>query len=182
MQVERATSADLPAIEVLLAANGLPLDGVAAAFETGVVARDAGVVVGAAALELFDGAALLRSVVVDDGYRGAGIGRRLVAHAERVARACGADEAYLLTETAADYFRASGTSRSTRGSTRGGPALGRVHDGLRDDRHRDDAPAPVTLRSLERSLATTVCLRRQRDWWVDRSVIATASLWMKLAT
>ena len=104
MLIERATASDVPAVEALLAAAGLPLEGAAAALSTGVVARDAGVVVGAAAVEVFGEAGMLRSVVVDGSQRGTGLGRALVSAAERLARELGIRELYLLTETAADWF------------------------------------------------------------------------------
>lgn len=104
MDIARATSADYPAIAGLLTDAGLPLDGAAAAFETGVVARDGDRLVGAAAVELYGDAALLRSVVVVPDRRGGGHGRALVAAAEGLAAHAGARETYLLTETAADWF------------------------------------------------------------------------------
>ena len=104
MPIDRATPADEPAIEDLLAAAGLPVQGAAAAFEHGVVARADGRVIGAAAIELFGESALLRSLVVDTGHRNEGLGRRLVADAEAVARSAGVRELYLLTDTAAAWF------------------------------------------------------------------------------
>ena len=114
MQVARATSVDLPAIESLLTASGLPLDGVAEAFETGIVAREGDAVIGAAAVEIHADGALLRSVVVADTFRGSGIGRRLVLDAEALARDRGATDVYLLTETAGDYFPRLGYARLER--------------------------------------------------------------------
>lgn len=102
--VERAVPADLPQIEALLATAGLPLDGAGRAFETGVVAREGVAVVGAAAVERYGSAGLLRSVVVAAHRRDAGIGRRLVAAAETLARDLGVRDLYLLTETAIDWF------------------------------------------------------------------------------
>jgi amino-acid N-acetyltransferase len=104
MGVERAVPSDVPAVEALLAAAGLPLEGVAEAFETGVVARDGTEIVGAAAVEPYGQAGLLRSVVVAQAWRGTGVGRELVAAAEALARDEGIEELYLLTETAADWF------------------------------------------------------------------------------
>ena len=102
--IERATAGDLPAVEALLGSAGLPLDGVAAAFGSGVVVRDAGRIVGCAAVELFGDAALVRSVAVDPDARGRGLGSALVAAVEGLARDAGAREAYLLTETAEAWF------------------------------------------------------------------------------
>ncbi len=103
MLVDRATEADVPAIEALLTDADLPLDGAATAFATGVVARAEGRIVGAAALEPYGEAGLLRSVVVAADQRGSGVGREVVATAEALARDLGMRELYLLTETAVDW-------------------------------------------------------------------------------
>ena len=105
MRIERAVAADVPAVETLLAMAGLPLEGAAQAIAAGgVVVRDGQAVVGAAAVERFGAAGLLRSVVIAPERRGAGLGRQLVEAAERLARADGIGELYLLTETAIDWF------------------------------------------------------------------------------
>ncbi len=109
MRIERASASDIPAIEALLAAAGLPLDGAAQAFGLGVVARSvapgsAASVVAAAAVERYGASGLLRSVVVAPEVRGTGLGREIVAAAERLARDEGMGELYLLTETAVDWF------------------------------------------------------------------------------
>ncbi len=104
MDVGRAGVEDVPAIEALLEAAALPLDGAANAFSTGVVAREDGRIVAAAALEPYGDAALLRSVVVAEDQRGTGVGRRMVEAAESLARDLGVRELYLLTETAVDWF------------------------------------------------------------------------------
>jgi amino-acid N-acetyltransferase len=104
MHVERATPADVPAVEALLASAGLPLEGAREALDLGVVGRDGDRVVAAAAVERFGAAGLLRSVVVEPAVRGTGLGRQIVAAAEAVARDAGIVELYLLTETAIDWF------------------------------------------------------------------------------
>ena len=102
--IERATAGDLPAVEALLGSAGLPLDGVGAAFGSGVVAREDGRIVGCAAFELHGDAALIRSVAVHPDARGHGLGSALVAAVEGLARDAGARDAYLLTETAEAWF------------------------------------------------------------------------------
>ncbi len=104
MHLERSTELDWPAIEELLVAGGLPLDGAREAFATGLVGRDAGRLVAAAAIEPHGASGLLRSVVVDDARRGEGLGRTIVAASEARARELGIGELYLLTETAAAWF------------------------------------------------------------------------------
>jgi amino-acid N-acetyltransferase len=114
MRIERARPSDLPAVEALLSATGLPLAGAAEAFETGVVARDGEAVVGAAGVERYGPAGLLRSVVVAPDRRGAGLGRELVAAAEDLARREGIRDLYLLTETAIDWFPRLGYTAVSR--------------------------------------------------------------------
>jgi amino-acid N-acetyltransferase len=104
MRIERAIPSDAAAVEGLLAAAGLPLEGAAEALSRGVVARDGDALVAAAAVERYGPAGLLRSVVVAGDRRGTGLGRAIVAAAEDLARAEGIRELYLLTETAIDWF------------------------------------------------------------------------------
>ena len=104
MRTGRATPSDVPAVERLLAASGLPLEGAAEALSLGVVARDGDEIVAAAAIERYGDSGLLRSVVVEPGRRGTGLGRDIVAAAEQLARDDGIRELYLLTETAIDWF------------------------------------------------------------------------------
>jgi amino-acid N-acetyltransferase len=99
-----ATRADLPALHALLRASALPLDGVDAHLETTLAARKGERVVGCAAIEPYDGSALLRSVAVAPDHRGSGLGARLTHAALDVARARGARTVYLLTTTAEQYF------------------------------------------------------------------------------
>jgi amino-acid N-acetyltransferase len=104
MLVERARTDDVPAIEALLASADLPLEGAAAAFASGVVVREDGRIVGAASIEPYGRAGLLRSVVVAPDRRGTGVGRTVVAAAETLARELDMTELYLLTETAEAWF------------------------------------------------------------------------------
>ena len=75
--ITEARSGDLPAVLALLDAAGLPLEGVAEHFGQFLVARGSDRVVGAAGLELYGGAALLRSIVVHPEWRGRQLGQRL---------------------------------------------------------------------------------------------------------
>jgi N-acetylglutamate synthase-like GNAT family acetyltransferase len=102
--LRRAEVPDMGSIRDLLASVNLPLDGVDEAFTNGVVAVVDGAIVGAAAVEPYGTNGLLRSVAVDPGCRGAGIGSALVAAAEAVAAGLGVGDLYLLTETAAGWF------------------------------------------------------------------------------
>ena len=105
MGLERAAAPDVSAVEALLSAAGLPLAGAADALAAkGLVAREGSTAVGAAAIEQFGEAGLLRSVVVAPQHQGAGLGQALVAAAEQLARDAGVRDLYLVTETAAGWF------------------------------------------------------------------------------
>jgi amino-acid N-acetyltransferase len=108
MLIERAVPSDVARVERLLSAAGLPVEGAAEAFVTGVVARDGDEIVAAAAVERYGDAGLLRSVVVEADRRGSRLGHEIVAAAEALARDEGIRVLYLLTETAVDWFPALG--------------------------------------------------------------------------
>lgn len=114
ISIAPAEPADRPAIESLLEANGLPLDGLDLALPTALVAREGTSLAGCAAFEPYGSAGLLRSVCVASNLRGTGVGRALVAAAEDEARSLGISELFLLTETAADWFPRLGYERTTR--------------------------------------------------------------------
>lgn len=104
MMIRPAADADVPAITALLREAGLPVDGVAGHLDGFVVAEPAGEVVATGGLELHGGDALLRSVAVDDAYRGKGAGAAICDRLEAFARERGVRDIYLLTTTAKAYF------------------------------------------------------------------------------
>ena len=103
IEILEGTAADLPAVEALLSQAGLPLDGLRQS-ETLTVARLAGRIVGAAALETYKNGVLLRSVVVAEELRNSGVGQRLTSAALAAASQAGHRTAYLLTTTAGGFF------------------------------------------------------------------------------
>jgi len=114
MKIRKATNRDLDAVEGLLSANDLPLDGVKENLSGFIVAEEGGRVIGAVGLERFGSVALLRSAVVSEGRRGEGVGRRLVEHLLDYAESDGIEELVLLTNTAENYFPRFGFTRTTR--------------------------------------------------------------------
>jgi amino-acid N-acetyltransferase len=112
--VRRAQTEDRPAVEALLATARLPTDGVAEHFDSFFVVDNAGRIVGAAGFELYREHALVRSVVVAEDSRGAGVGSMLTQRALREAYARGARAIYLLTTTAEEFFAGLGFERTTR--------------------------------------------------------------------
>lgn len=113
-RVRPATPDDLPAVEQLLTASGLPLDGVRDALTGFVVAEDGDDVVGVAGLEVCCDNALLRSVAVSPAWRSRGLGRALVTRVISDAEARGIHALYLLTTTAERYFPSFGFRQVSR--------------------------------------------------------------------
>jgi amino-acid N-acetyltransferase len=114
MKIRKAINRDLAAVEGLLSANDLPLDGVKENLSCFIVAEENGRVIGAVGLEKFGSIALLRSAVVSHEHRGSGVGRRLVERILEYAEENGIEELFLLTTTAEDYFPRFGFTRTTR--------------------------------------------------------------------
>lgn len=100
--IREATGSDRLAIFTLLRVAALPLDGVDDA--QFFVAERSRAVVACAALEVRGTAALLRSVAVDEAWRGRGIGDAIVHVALDLAVARQLNPVVLLTTTAADWF------------------------------------------------------------------------------
>lgn len=113
--IARARPDDLDAVLRLLAANGLPKDGLARHLSTAVVVRAGAAIVGSAALESYADGALLRSVAVAPAWHGRGLGHRLVEEAVALAGTLGTPAVYLLTTTAEDFFPKFQFERITRG-------------------------------------------------------------------
>jgi len=111
-----ASTADLPAVEALLSAAGLPLTGVAEAIDRFVVAEDRDDLVGVAGLEVHGPDGVLRSVAVSPAQQGRGLGARLTERVVASARAAGLRRLYLLTTTAESYFPRHGFRRIERES------------------------------------------------------------------
>ena len=106
LTLEPATADDRRYVESLLERNGLPtadLDPERDALSIYVCLRGAERV-GAGGVETYGNVGLLRSVVVEQEVRGAGIGRVLCERLVERASAAGVERLYLLTTTAADFF------------------------------------------------------------------------------
>ena len=112
--IDRCRPEDQPAVFRLLSDSGLPTAGLVDHLENAVVARFDGRVVACAALEIYADGALLRSVAVDEGHRGSGLGQEIVRTALNLARDRGTTSVYLLTTTADGFFLRFGFCRITR--------------------------------------------------------------------
>jgi amino-acid N-acetyltransferase len=140
-RVRPAVPSDLAAVERLLTANGLPLDGVREALPAFVVAEAGADVVGVAGLEVCCDNALLRSVAVSPAWRSHGLGRALVTRIISDAEARGIHALYLLTTTAERYFPSFGFREISRDA---------VPADVRDTAEfRDACPASATVMRRE---------------------------------
>jgi UDP-N-acetylmuramate: L-alanyl-gamma-D-glutamyl-meso-diaminopimelate ligase len=97
---------DMPAVRMLLAVTGLEEPARDDQRGSFFVLRNEAGTVGCVALEVFDDDAILRALVVDPSFRGAGYGWMLADMAVSQARWRGVRRIYLLTETAGDFFAA----------------------------------------------------------------------------
>jgi len=99
-----ARSGDIPEIERLLAAEWLPPMAIQEFLESFWVLENEGRVAGAAGIEIYGEAAVLRSVVVAPELRGTGEGDRLVRTGLDYALDHSARRVYLFTMHAAPFF------------------------------------------------------------------------------
>ena len=110
--IARAKPSDLPTVFELLDECNLPKEGLTQA--TILVARRRERIIGSAALEYFQASALLRSVAVNEPFRGRGVGVRLTKAALKLAKFNQVRSVYLLTETAAEFFSKLGFKTTPR--------------------------------------------------------------------
>jgi amino-acid N-acetyltransferase len=143
VKLRAAQPDDLTAIIQLLVDAGLPTAGIPADLERFIVAEHAGRLVGAAGLERYDRAGLLRSVVVALEARGTGLGTALVERILCDSAADGVADVYLLTTTAERYFPRHGFKRVSRESV---PAAVRASVEFRE-------ACPATAAVMHRRLA-----------------------------
>jgi N-acetylglutamate synthase-like GNAT family acetyltransferase len=102
-------------VAALLQSPGLPISDITGEhlehfFFVGYDGSPAGLI----GLELYGADALLRSLVVGENARGNGLGPTLVEHAEQYAASNGVRSIYLLTTTAATFFKRLGYERIDR--------------------------------------------------------------------
>ena len=115
--IRPAAASDESAIDALLRASHLQVDGVRDALPNFVVAEDNGRIIGVAGIETCGDThehALLRSVAVDPAWQGKGLGRTLVERALVIAEARQVKALYLLTTTAEKFFPHFGFTVTTR--------------------------------------------------------------------
>jgi amino-acid N-acetyltransferase len=118
-EIHQATPDDLPAILRLLEGSQLTAEGLTDHVTTTFVARRHGTIVGTVTMELYDDAALLRSLAVEPAVRGQRIGHRLVHECIDLGNREGVPALYLLTITAERFFPRFGFERIERAAVPG---------------------------------------------------------------
>lgn len=102
--MSKARVSQLDRVIALLAGDDLPHGDVRGKPEAFFVIEREGTVIGAGGLEVFGSDALLRSVIVEQGHRGEGLGSALCDELEAFAHRSAIEAVYLLTTTAAAFF------------------------------------------------------------------------------
>ena len=124
-------TADDPRFRALLAAAGLPHDDLAGEHKHYLGLADAdGVLLAAGGLEVVGEHGLLRSLVVAEEARGAGLGRAVSAEIISRAQAQGMRRLYLMTNSAEAFFRHLGFTGVNRDSVPAGIAATSQFRGL----------------------------------------------------
>ncbi len=103
-----ATKADLQKIKELLNSSKLPSDDCDAHIENFIVIEERDKIIAVGGLQICGATALLRSIAVEQKYRGKGIAKRIYKLIEDKAAVMGITSLYLLTESAIGYFEKLG--------------------------------------------------------------------------
>jgi amino-acid N-acetyltransferase len=104
LMLRRADDAHRSYIRALLERNELPFEDVGSKLDCFYVAHAGSDPVGIGGVEVHGPDGLLRSVVVERGARGGGVGGALCSRLEKRAVANGVETLHLLTTTAAEFF------------------------------------------------------------------------------
>ena len=105
---------DIHKIKLLLESADLPYEDIDLARQDFIVATQGAKIIGAVGLEPYGECGLMRSLTVEDTYRGRGMGRALVMEMTGYAREKGIKQLFLLTLTADRFFEKEGFERISR--------------------------------------------------------------------
>lgn len=114
LAVKLATEEDLPAINTLLASEGLPTSDIVLDIVHIYMFHDQDDLVGLTGLETFKKYALLRSVAVTKDFKNKGLGREIVHKTILKAKKMGMEHLYLLTTSAEGFFAQFGFRKIDR--------------------------------------------------------------------
>jgi amino-acid N-acetyltransferase len=116
VELRPARQADRAFIESLLEENGLPTEDLSEKMDCLYICEIEDERIGSGGFEQYGERALLRSVVIDESVRNRGYGTEVCNALLDCAREEGVSELYLLTTTAAEFFRRFGFEESDRES------------------------------------------------------------------
>lgn len=116
VQVTPLANADLHDLRILLGEAGLPTQDLLLPNRRFFRFDEMGELLGFGGIEGSGDDRLLRSLVVMEGRRGLGLGRRMLEILEHIASADGALRLHLLTNTAPDFFSTNGYRVASRDS------------------------------------------------------------------
>jgi amino-acid N-acetyltransferase len=116
MTFRAGEKSDIRRIKSLLKSADLPYEDIDLSRQDFIVAVQNAKIIGAVGLEPYEEYGLLRSLAVEDAYRGEGLGRALVAKMIAHSMDRGIKQLYLLTLTADRFFDKEGFERISRES------------------------------------------------------------------
>ena len=117
MNYRDAVTQDLVQIENLLKKYNLPVNDISEYIDNFVISEEENKIIGVGGYETHEEIALIRSIAVAQEFRGKSIGVNIYYLLEKKIKHIGIKEVYLLTETAADYFKKLGFTIKERTNT-----------------------------------------------------------------
>ena len=114
IEIVAASEMNCVSVALFLKNQRLPIDDIDPGLQGFFVARDENKIVGTVGIEDYGPVGLLRSLAVNESYRGAKLGKRLFDVALNHAESHGIQTLYLLTTTADSYFGKLGFRRIKR--------------------------------------------------------------------
>ncbi|OIO59094.1 MAG: GNAT family N-acetyltransferase [Alphaproteobacteria bacterium CG_4_10_14_0_2_um_filter_63_37] len=99
---------DVPKVQSLLEAVGLPTIGIKQHYESNLIARMKDRVVGMVGLEVYGDHGLIRSLAVEPEQQGSGLGRRLLLNIIRLAEQKGLADVFIVSTIGAPFFARHG--------------------------------------------------------------------------
>jgi amino-acid N-acetyltransferase len=112
--IKPANATDRQAVLDLLQSQNLPTQDLPAKLENFILAKENGKVIGTIGLEIHGKYALLRSLAVDSTQQGNGLGKTLYKTALELAGQKKVQEVFLITTTAAPFFKKLGFKQIKR--------------------------------------------------------------------
>jgi ubiquinone/menaquinone biosynthesis C-methylase UbiE/N-acetylglutamate synthase-like GNAT family acetyltransferase len=116
MRIREATDRDIPLVTALLKKNDLPFEDIPSKIDSILIAGLNSETIGIGGVEVHGEYGLLRSLAVAKPFQGKGYGKALCEKLIQHAKNKGVKEVYLLTTTAASFFKQMGFEETKRSS------------------------------------------------------------------